>query len=129
MTTNIQPGSEAAFFQRGRYTITTVTRVTKARIFIGTTEFDRETLRERGAGYDARTLVVEPAEIDKIRDRIRLANARDRLEASGIKALEFVKGRFDMYHGQYAVRHRSEAEVELLIEFAAKLEALKGDQV
>lgn len=118
-------------------TVTTVTRVTKARIFVAwrrigapdtELEFNKAELTERSNGsYDhRRELVVDAAEIAQIREKQAAEKARRALESDGAVAFELLASKFSPapVGGYNRLANRSDDEIKALIEAVEGL--LKG---
>lgn len=135
---NLAPGAEVAIrrLKQGRfrsygydYTYTTVTRITKTRIFVraehvgpkGEREFRKANLFEARESYNPAEILVDPAEIQAARDSQAAEKARKALETSGLAALATIKALFDMDSGSYNIERRSEAEINLLSAVAKAL--------
>jgi hypothetical protein len=112
---------------------TIVTRVTKARIFVkhtrlgapdGELEFNKDLTERSGGSYDhRRELVVDPAEIAKIRETQAAEKARRALESDGAVAFEALASKFSPapVGGYNRIANRSDDEIKALI---AAVEAL-----
>lgn len=144
--TNVTAGQEVLIKtpRSGRYRFygwdiiaTTVTRATKARIFVkharlgapdGELEFNKADLTERvgGRGFDhRRELVVDPAEIAKIREQQAADKARRALENDGAAAFVALEAKFspETRQGYRPLESRTDDEIKALI---AAVEALLG---
>src|SRR6478609_1640962 len=109
------------------YNTVTVTRVTRARIFVKGAwegakerEFNRADLAERGSNTPAHsytpTLVVDPALIAKARADEAAEKARKALEQAGLVALLGLRKRFED-----SMSSRSDDEIQALIASASAL--------
>ena len=137
----LQPGAEVAIrterhghvrFYGYSHEYTTVTRITKARIFVRDFkweggqkvetehEFNKSDLLSRhdGGRYRRALLLIDPVEIQAAREAEAAEKARNELESSGLAALATIKAMFDMARGHHAVENRSEYEIKLLVSVA-----------